>query len=421
MKPKVPNLLFRRRRGKTNDPSAGAFPSATQRSETAATARWTMADPTSVRAVGIANISHGASATVSTLSHDRQEATMQQSEKLLEDAEQGSTSSVGPAYNHGYNDDVKAVGIDHLSLREQMWYKNQLYLLEKQRRESAATPRPYNGHSSMDKLPHEDSPTTVTAVSQFESADIYRKAHSESRREIRFRSHNRGESIDTGTHESSSLYTDDDTGTYQTESLLDDDTRTYQSASLLHDDASESNFDEVTLGSTTLDGGDTCAEGTVAEGESLFTSLEGDGTSISYVFQLIENEDRRPRKYQLGVGQSGTATSRSRKDTAKTPSRGKDTGRKATARAPRGRTGKGATDHAEFADAACPLIPEVLEEMKGWRDDATSALSQVMCAFVIAPDDIDRVSDKLRDAKVELAEMHREQASARRHHGVRFA
>merc|ERR1711957_1132195 len=46
----------------------------------------------------------------------------------------------------------------------------------------------------------------------------------------------------------------------------------------------------------------------------------------------------------------------------------------------------------------------IREEVAGTYKDFMSALHQVGNAFVIGPDDIDRVADKIRDAKIEMGE-----------------
>ena len=91
-----------------------------------------------------------------------------------------------------------------------------------------------------------------------------------------------------------------------------------------------------------------------------------------------------------------------------------------TVHAPQGRYGKSSRDNSDFADdVQCPLLPDILEEVSGSYLDVKSALNQVLHAFFISQDDIDRVADKLRDAKLELVEMYDQLDE--RCHGVHFA
>ena len=149
-----------------------------------------------------------------------------------------------------------------------------------------------------------------------------------------------------------------------------------------------------------------------------------DGSSMSYVFELVDDGEKQRRKYQLGVGQNAT-TSKLRKGVVKTTSSASEgttsTRRRVTVHAPPSHRGKSSIDDADFADDVhCPLLPNILEEVSGSYLDIKSALNQVLHAFFVSPDDIDRVADKLRDAKLELVEMYHDQLD-KRCHGVRFS
>jgi hypothetical protein len=63
----------------------------------------------------------------------------------------------------------------------------------------------------------------------------------------------------------------------------------------------------------------------------------------------------------------------------------------------------------------CPLLQVLLEEVSGTYKDAKLALDQVLHAFCISPDNLDSISDKLSDAKVELLEMYHQRGPRRDH------
>ena len=55
-----------------------------------------------------------------------------------------------------------------------------------------------------------------------------------------------------------------------------------------------------------------------------------------------------------------------------------------------------------------PGIDEAFEELSGTYKDFKDTLNQVGSAFILSPDDIDKMSDKIRDAQMELAETYYE-------------
>lgn len=339
--------------------------------------------------------------------------------------EDQSVRSYEAAYNR--NSTPQAVGIDHLSIREQMWYKNQIYLLDKQgghhpnssKGGRLATRYESRNRNANDHYQYSDDQRySPKGVDEFDSGMNLSKEfkHCDSRsKEVRFRSPAHAKDNDTCANQSSTLYGDDDTRTNQSSSLFGEDIDT---CSCLDDDThtNQSNFDEVTLGSTTLGSTTQNTEGdydTITEGietSYLSYSSRDDGTSnMSYVFELLDDDDgKQRRKYQLGVGQprgsSKTSKSRAKQGTLMADSsKGKDAAsasrRRVTVHAPRGR------QSPSVDDVPCPLLPKIVEEVTGTYLDAKSACEQVLHAFFISPDDIDRVADKIRDAKLELCEM----------------
>ena len=65
----------------------------------------------------------------------------------------------------------------------------------------------------------------------------------------------------------------------------------------------------------------------------------------------------------------------------------------------------------ENGDEGCPFpaLDEAFEELSGTYKDFKNTLNQVGTAFIISPDDIDKMSDKIRDASVELVENYDKQ------------
>ena len=124
-------------------------------------------------------------------------------------------------------------------------------------------------------------------------------------------------------------------------------------------------------------------------------------------------EDGRKQHYQLGVGNSKKRASSFAKKQGTSGS-----GRRVTIHAPRDR-------HTEIDDAECPYFPAAVEELAGTFNDVKESFSQVLYAFYISEDQVDRIGDKLRDAKVELIELYHDQEQKKRlvraHTGRPFA
>lgn len=362
--------------------------------------------------------------------------------QVLHDDDDGSVGRYEAAYGTGGVglNDLHAMGIDHLSLREQMWYKNQVYLLEKQHREQQKSYNSPPRRTSDDK--HQNSryesnddhhrSEANRGVDDFESAN-----GSSRKKEVQFRSSSKIQP-DQDDHENDTLFDETDTRTTQSSSLFDEDTtlfdestrytndntrNTNQSSSLFHDedDASESNFDEVTLESTTL--GDTLTENNEGEEVSYLTSLgpdDGTASNMSYVFQLLDEDKykkqihKQNKKFQSGVGGQRKLCN------GKTSKQKKASGqRKAapvikdrvTVHSPRG--GRRRSKEESNDDIVCPILPAIMEEVSGTYVDAKLALDQVLHAFFISPDDIDRVADKLHGAKLELVDMYHDSVEER--------
>lgn len=179
---------------------------------------------------------------------------------------------------------------------------------------------------------------------------------------------------------------DDDTRTY------DDDTRTYDDDTNYDDDTT--NYDDATVGDTLED-----------------TTI-GESTFASYDDETYASEG--PKKYSPGH-KKGNRPEPILRSSSRGGGKGDDKDdRRVTIHSARGRKGRG--DDEDFANTMCPFpsVTDIKEEVRGTCKDASSALYQVLHAFVISPDDIDRMSDKIRDAKVELTETYHRQVKERK-------
>ncbi|KAL7485292.1 hypothetical protein ACHAW6_010899 [Cyclotella cf. meneghiniana] len=192
-------------------------------------------------------------------------------------------------------------------------------------------------------------------------------------------------SFDDETTKASS-YRDDETRSQ------DDDTRTYDDTSTYFDDDT-TNFDDTTMG-------DTIDETTV--GESVLSYDDDTYASDVKKHSPSHKKGNRPQPILRG---GEKYSSRSTKDAEN---------RRVTIHSHRGR--KGRSDDKDFASSMCPFpsMMDIKEEVRGTCKDASSAFHQVLHAFVISPDDIDRMSDKIRDAREELAENYQRQLKERK-------
>ncbi|KAL3774166.1 hypothetical protein ACHAWO_009234 [Cyclotella atomus] len=329
------------------------------------------------------------------------------------------------------------VGVNNLNIREQMLYKNQMYLHSQQTQDQKGTESKsriasrYKAETRSDWLndgeemtvgemtldmraeattDDEDfetegrskdkmkrwnilrkskvtSPTCVDDFDSFKdspptkekkSYKLSTKSSSKSSKKIspsRF-------SFDDDTK--ASEYQDDDTRTH------DDDTRTYDDDTNYDD---ETNYDDTTLGDTLED------------------TTVGDSTFASYDDETCASEG--PKKFSPGH-KKGNRPEPILRSSARSGKGEEKDDRRVIIHSHRGRKGKG--DDEEFANTMCPFpsLTDIKEEVRGTCKDASSAFHQVLHAFVISPDDIDRMSDKIRDAKVELAENYHQQMKERK-------
>jgi len=189
---------------------------------------------------------------------------------------------------------------------------------------------------------------------------------------------------DTRTNQSSSFFDEEDSRTDASDSRTD--------ASGFYDDYLE---ESTTMGSSTLDG----------------TA----SASTPYLFELVDDGNKQRRKYQLGVGQHPNSSSSSKSrgllqnSATRQTSVGTSTARRAHAHKPQRHRRKNPKDDSNFANEGVVCLLQIFEELSGTYMDAKSALSQVLCAFNIKPDDIDGISDTINNAKIELMDICQEQ------------
>eukprot|EP00985_Skeletonema_marinoi_P001696 scaffold686_cov245-Skeletonema_marinoi.AAC.7 len=255
-------------------------------------------------------------------------------------------------FNCGFDADERS------TMRQEMWYKNQTYLKEQAVADVVASnvasmyasDKRWNRHDNDDGSDYvPDAPDSPTGVSELDSFDQQMPQRSDS---------------ETYTHQSSSLMdATDSTSVYD-----DDGTRStfFYSEGGTEDDT---NFEDVTLG--TLD-----------------TSL----ASTRYEMADVDNS----KKYKLGCGTS-----------PHTKQRSKDVRRPRSRSPPRRRRDRSnSNDDALSADGINSRCPNPLpDELRGTIEDVSLAFNQVLHAFFISPDDIDKMSDKIRDACYDLREI----------------
>jgi len=80
--------------------------------------------------------------------------------------------------------------------------------------------------------------------------------------------------------------------------------------------------------------------------------------------------------------------------------------------------GKGESDTEGFA---FPGFDDAYEELSGTYKDFKDTLNQVCSAVFLRPDDIDKMSDKIRDAHTELIENYEKQSAGRQQNGKKGA
>lgn len=373
-------------------------------------------------------------ANISDTANDQQVQQQQQqdNEKSLEQIKSFETNeSSMPSMPAGVND---------LNMREQMLYKNQMYMHKQQKKQMREQAKNSNGINSDNEgaegrigSKYHTVDRTDWLVDRRREESITRKTKEQQRQiQLAKKKRSQQQQLQKATspkgvdqffdHDNVTSDGDDETNTYT--SYDDDDTRTYGSSSYYDD----SQYDETTLGETTLE------ETTL--GESTWASEYDDGTSVysgnnsdhqakykpshknGSMPQPILRSSSSSRHYNRSSGVKPSAVNRQSSG---------NSDRRVTIHAHRGRgedkdyrNHKRSSRHSDSdldgGGGFCPFpsMKEINDEVMGTYKDASSAFHQVLHAFVISPDDIDRMADKIRDAKVELKETYDEQVRERR-------
>ena len=337
-------------------------------------------------------------------------------------SQQDANQPLNNAQAGGFEDEDPSYLPGGVSSQEEMLHKNQMYNTPTAGSNSRLGSR-YKINARGDKYAHtEDDGDGVesplispTGVDDFESGWSSKAKHDNSNKG-HTNSHTNNQRQSTTTTDSN--ITDDElyragAGTAsvtsktvedEDESMYDDDTRTY-------DDATSCADDTTTLGET-ID-------------ESTWTSYEDDATSYTAQSKMDEYEvmDEKdggkysPKHKKKGNNPKPILKSGLNKGTKRSDSEN----RRVTIHSHRGRGEDTEEDFSLFEGVGCPTIPSlnaIREEMNGTYKDFTQALHQVTNAFVISPDDIDRLADKIRDAKIKLGENYTRQVKDRQKSGT---
>jgi len=336
-------------------------------------------------------------------------------------------------------------GVNDLNMREQMLYKNQMVMHKQQRKQMREQAKNSNGINNDNEgaggrigSKYHTVDRTDWLVDRRREESITRKTKEQQRQiQLAKKKRSQQQQLQKSTspkgvnqffdHDNVTSDEEDDTNTYT--SYDDDDTRTYGSSSYYDD----SQYDETTLGETTLE------ETTL--GESTWASEYDDGTSVStdryYSRNNVDHQAKYKPSHKNGnmpqpILRSSSSSRHYNSSSGVKPSAvnrqsSGNSDRRVTIHAHRGRgedkdyrNHKRSSRHSDSdldgGGGFCPLpsMKEINDEVMGTYKDAASAFHQVLHAFVISPDDIDRVADKIRDAKVELKETYDEQVRERR-------
>jgi hypothetical protein len=259
-------------------------------------------------------------------------------------------------FDCGFDSDERA------TMREQMWYRNQSYLKEQEKRDGVASNVTSNAATNVasryasdkrwSQYDHEegsDAPDSPVGVTELDSFNHRLAQRSDS---------------ETYTHQSSSFMdATDSTSVYD-----DDGTR----STLFYSEGGteeDSTFENITLG--TLD------------------------TNTRY--EMADAD--KSKKYQLGRGTPPK----------KLIPKDKRQSSKSRSPPPRRRDRSYSMDDASSADVISSRCPfPIADELRGTIQDVSLACSQILHAFFISPDDVDKMSDKIRDACYDLREYHAE-------------
>ena len=171
----------------------------------------------------------------------------------------------------------------------------------------------------------------------------------------------------------------------------DSETYTHQSSSLMDATDSTSVYDDDGTKSTFFYSEGGTEEDTNFEDITLGTL----DTGFSTRYEMADVEETK--KYKLGRGTSPGRRQHSKNIRQRSRSR-------STLRRRRNRTySKDEASSTDVMNSRCPF--PMADELRGTVEDASLAISQIINAFFISPDDIDKMSDKIRDACYDLKDL----------------
>lgn len=256
---------------------------------------------------------------------------------------------------------------ENSTMREQMWYKNQTYLKEKANADVGAASNVasmyasdkrwnrYDNDDGSDYAP--DAPDSPCGVSELDSFNRKLAQRSDS---------------ETTLPASSLMHSTDSTSVYD-----DDGTKStffYSEGSTDEGTEEDTTFEEVTLG--TLD------------------------ASASTRYEMADDESSK--QYKLGFGTAPGTRQRSR-NVLQQRSRSRSPPRHRRRSRSRNRSYSKDDASVDYVNSRCSF--PISDELKGTVEDVSLAFSQILHAFFISPDDVDKMSDKIRDACYDLKDL----------------
>jgi len=263
--------------------------------------------------------------------------------------------------NCGFDSDERS------TMREQMWYKNQTYLREKASADVGAASNVaskyasdkrwnrYDNDDGSDYAP--DGPDSPCGVSELDSFNhkLAKRSDSETTQQP---------SSLMGATDSTLIYDDDGTKStfFYSEGGTEEDTT----------------FEEVTLGTLDID------------------------TSVSTRYEMADDESSK--NYKVGFGTAPRTRQRSRNVLQqRSRSRSPPPPRRRSRSRNRNRSYSKDDASVDYVNSRCSF--PISDELKGTVEDVSLAFNQIFHAFFISPDDVDKMSDKIRDACYDLKDL----------------
>lgn len=220
---------------------------------------------------------------------------------------------------------------------------------------------------------HQDEEVSPTGVDDFESVNQFKN--------VKLDDNNKS---DNHNEASESLEPDERTYDDDDDRTFDDDSRTYGT----YDDGEESYY---TYGDATYGTYDDSTYATYDDDNQTYGTYDDVRGKYSPSHKTVD----KPEPILKGKSKSGKKDNRNSK-------------KRVTIHSHRGRGGN--------SDEGCPFpgLDDAFEEIAGTYKDFKTTFKQVGNAFILSPDDIDKLSDRIRDAHVELIEKHEKQQGVKK-------